>query len=69
MCTCFIKVFTCNIIVVKAKAASTGNIVNPTKAVVINEAQVDLLLEMLKTADITSTNKEENKTLKDLEGT
>ena len=57
-------------VVVKAKTTGSGSttVANPAKAVVINEAQVDLLLEMLKTADITSTNEEENKTLKDLEG-
>ena len=36
--------------------------------VTVNEAQVDLLLEMLKTADITSTDPEENKTFTHLEG-
>ena len=36
--------------------------------VTVNEAQVDLLLEMLKTADITSTDPEENKTFQHLEG-
>ena len=34
----------------------------------VNESQMDLLLEMLRTADITSTDPEENKTLLQLEG-
>ena len=38
------------------------------KTVVVNETQVDLLLEMLKTADITTDNEEELKTLNTLEG-
>lgn len=38
------------------------------KTVVVNETQVDLLLEMLKTADITTDNEEELKTLNGLEG-
>ena len=51
------------------KTSSTSNVEGSKTAtnVTINEQQVDLLLEMLKTADITSTNEEENKTLKDLE--
>ena len=38
------------------------------KVTEVNEAQVDVLLDMLKTADITSDNPEELKTLNDLEG-
>ncbi len=59
-----------NIVVVKTKSSSKvgNNGDSVKKKVAINEPQVDLLLEMLKTADITSTNKEENKTLKGLEG-
>lgn len=38
------------------------------KKVGVNESQMDLLLEMLQTADITSTDPEENKTLLQLEG-
>lgn len=37
------------------------------KVTAVNESQVDLLLEMLKTADITSDKEEEMKTLNDLE--
>ena len=61
----------CVHVVVKTKTTSSSNVgsdASAGKKVTINEAQVDLLLEMLKTADITSTNKEENKTLKGLEG-
>ena len=39
------------------------------KKVVVNEGQIDLLLDMLKTADVTSEeNQAENATLMELEG-
>ena len=38
------------------------------KVTEVNETQVDLLLDMLKNADISSENPEELKTLNDLEG-
>lgn len=50
----------------KTSSSSVGQSTN-VKNVQVNEAQVDLLLEMLKTADITSTDTEENRTLKHLE--
>ena len=34
---------------------------------VVNEQKVDLLLDMLKSADVTDTSKEESKTVKELE--
>ena len=49
----------------KSKSAAAAG----TKKVNVNESQMDLLLEMLRTADITSTDPEENKTLLQLEGT
>ena len=53
----------------KAKtSSSSGGQSTNVKNVQVNEPQVDLLLEMLKTADITSTDTEENRTLKHLEG-
>ena len=52
----------------KKTPAGAGGEGAPKAQVTVNEAQVDLLLEMLKTADITSTDPEENKTFKDLEG-
>lgn len=38
------------------------------KVTEVNETQVDLLLDMLKNADISSENPEELKTLNELEG-
>ena len=33
----------------------------------VNESKVDLLLDMLKSADVTDTSREESKTVKELE--
>lgn len=57
----------------KKTTTTTGTVGGATgggakKTVVVNETQVDLLLEMLKTADITTENEEELKTLNGLEG-
>ena len=50
----------------QGKSKSGGG--TAAKKVEVNESQMDLLLEMLQTADITSTDPEENKTLLQLEG-
>ena len=60
----------------KKKAKSSGGVANvqlggagntATGAGMVNEQKVDLLLDMLKSADVTDTSQEESKTVKQLE--
>ena len=44
-----------------------GPVVRNNSEGVVNEQKVDLLLDMLKSADVTDTSREENKTVKQLE--
>ena len=44
-----------------------GPVVRNSSEGVVNEQKVDLLLDMLKSADVTDTSREENKTVKQLE--
>ena len=60
----------CVVVRVEKKATSSAvSTATGVAKVTVNESQVDLLLDMLKTADITSTDPEENKTFVHLEGT
>ena len=56
----------------KKKVRFEGSVVNSEAAPVqrgreVNEQKVDLLLDMLKSADVTEARHEENKTVKELE--
>lgn len=52
----------------KAKESS-GKATSANKKLTVNEEQIDLLLDMIKTADVTSEeNQAENTTLLELEG-